>query len=648
MTLTVGKDNRESDTASIYAIAGSADQQDPPSLRAGRIIVGEESGSSGQFVMFDEVFASATSTATIVGDRGNGSFDHHTGSHTVSKDLLLGRDFGAHGTYSMSGDARLKTGRTTVGLSGTGSFHQSGGLHETDILHVNNAGSYTMLGGTLKTNLITGKIDFFERSAAIVANGLGNYVDAEFANAQNAILQMMPETLVLVSGSNPFGQVLNTGALPVHVVGSPLVFSSSGFNGHGDIPDPVHISGDGHVTAVAGPEPLRMPELRVSDYAKVVVQPGAVLEVSAMKNIPLVVGAGSPYIAVNDATLVIAQEVPGTGLRVSSGAHLLLETTPTFDDGSLQLYCVQADVLVEPHAVLTAAGGINFIVGRRRFGVDGTLQVGTGIDRLDIRSLDLNSNEDVTLEVGATGKLEIDLQPGGHDEIVIDRGSAVLGGELSLSHSDDFRPAIGETIDFLVAEDSISGIFNRVSGNSVDLGLADSRDAIGLAVLYTEVDESDVVRVRASLFGDVDFDNSVDLEDYHHVLVHMGRENATWEMGDFTGDGRVGQDDFGLLLEYFGTIVNPYAPTGDFDQNGTVNAADYAVWRKSFGKIGVALAADGNGNKRVDIGDYEIWRAHFGQMRTATAPMLAVPEPASLLQLTVGCLLYNLFRRRLV
>jgi hypothetical protein len=647
VTLTVGKDSRSSDTASIYVLAGSDDPDAAPNLRAGRILVGEHAGSTGQFVMFGEIFAAATSSATIVGDSGNGSFDHHTGTHTVRNDLVIGNDLGAHGTYSMSGEAQLKTGRTTVGLSGSGSFLQSGGIHETDALHVNNSGSYTMLGGTLKTNLITGKIDFLGRNATLVADGLGNYVDAEFADAQNATLQLEPDSLVLVSGSNPFGQVINNAALMVHVVGSPIVFSAGGFHGFGDIPDPVQVSGHGYVTAVAGSERLRLPELRVADNAKVVVQPDAVLEVSSSKDIPLVVGAGAPHISVSDAaTLVIAHERPGTGLRVAAGAHLLLETADSFSDDSLQVYCVQTDVLVEPHAVLTATGGINFTVGRRRLTVDGTLQVGAGVGKLDIRSLSLNSNEDVTLEMGQSGMLEIDLQRNQHDEIIIDRGSAVLQGELSLNYSDDFQPAIGEQFDILLADDSISGVFDRVTGNSVDLGLADSRDEIGLAVLYTEVEESDVLRVRASLFGDVDFDNSVDLEDYHHVLVHMGRQNATWEMGDFTGDGQVAQDDFSILLEYFGMIQNPRATSGDFDQNGIVNAADYAVWRKSLGKIGVALAADGNGDKRIDFGDYEIWRAHFGQTITAAASIAAVPEPATPFLLAASYLAALLFRRR--
>lgn len=63
---------------------------------------------------------------------------------------------------------------------------------------------------------------------------------------------------------------------------------------------------------------------------------------------------------------------------------------------------------------------------------------------------------------------------------------------------------------------------------------------------------------------------------------------------------------------------------GDFNGNGTVDAADYAVWRKGLGTI-------------YQPDDYNTWRAHFGQTASAPAASLAaVPEPAAWLLLSAG------------
>jgi hypothetical protein len=76
---------------------------------------------------------------------------------------------------------------------------------------------------------------------------------------------------------------------------------------------------------------------------------------------------------------------------------------------------------------------------------------------------------------------------------------------------------------------------------------------------------------------------------------------------------------------------------GDYNLNGTVDAADYVVWRKMLGQSGSGLAADGDGNGTIDTGDYDLWRAHFAQAAGAAAATIAmVPEPENLRILVIG------------
>lgn len=51
---------------------------------------------------------------------------------------------------------------------------------------------------------------------------------------------------------------------------------------------------------------------------------------------------------------------------------------------------------------------------------------------------------------------------------------------------------------------------------------------------------------------------------------------------------------------------------GDYSGNGSVGDEDYTLWRSTFGDTGVGLAADGNGNNVVDAADYAVWRDNYG------------------------------------
>jgi hypothetical protein len=76
--------------------------------------------------------------------------------------------------------------------------------------------------------------------------------------------------------------------------------------------------------------------------------------------------------------------------------------------------------------------------------------------------------------------------------------------------------------------------------------------------------------------------------------------------------------------------------TGDYNDDGFVDAADYVVWRNTLGSTAVLLA---NGNDSgtsmsvIDHADYIVWRSNFGSPKAAlnhSSGLAPVPEPGQL------------------
>ena len=72
---------------------------------------------------------------------------------------------------------------------------------------------------------------------------------------------------------------------------------------------------------------------------------------------------------------------------------------------------------------------------------------------------------------------------------------------------------------------------------------------------------------------------------------------------------------------------------GDYDNAGSVTAADYTVWQ------------DGMGTTYTQA-DYIVWRDNFGTTAGAASGAQAVPEPASAALLLGFGLLLGMMRRR--
>jgi hypothetical protein len=117
---------------------------------------------------------------------------------------------------------------------------------------------------------------------------------------------------------------------------------------------------------------------------------------------------------------------------------------------------------------------------------------------------------------------------------------------------------------------------------------------------------------------------------------------------DMNVDGEVNVDDVStMIMEVFRTIP------GDFNLDGSLDAADYVVWRKGLGASGALFTqGDADFDGDVDSDDRLEWQADFGFARqpivagAASAIAAVVPEPASAYLLLLGAMLTRRIRRK--
>jgi hypothetical protein len=80
------------------------------------------------------------------------------------------------------------------------------------------------------------------------------------------------------------------------------------------------------------------------------------------------------------------------------------------------------------------------------------------------------------------------------------------------------------------------------------------------------------------------------------------------------------------LLNGIVSYVMSQPLAGDYNRNGTVDAADYVIWRKTLGSD-TELDADGDRDGTVDQDDYIVWRSTFGSTATAARALQTTPVP---------------------
>lgn len=221
------------------------------------------------------------------------------------------------------------------------------------------------------------------------------------------------------------------------------------------------------------------------------------------------------------------------------------------------------------------------------------------------------------------------------DQLAVSSFSAGYGAVRSILRT----PTYFEAIDTLLAADSLYAT-TAFDGTALDSQMADykafaTRAAAGdKRFIFTHSEVPTFTYESTAETGD---------ELLQHLNLTPQPSNAEGlgplrfyreaEQGNFKLWGARGADGDGHLnhLRYLGewlddlgfSATQPRLPA-DYNGDGTVNAADYTVWRDNVARF--SSLGDGDGNGFVNQFDYQIWADAYGNR--VAEPTTAMPEPA--------------------
>jgi murein DD-endopeptidase MepM/ murein hydrolase activator NlpD len=117
------------------------------------------------------------------------------------------------------------------------------------------------------------------------------------------------------------------------------------------------------------------------------------------------------------------------------------------------------------------------------------------------------------------------------------------------------------------------------------------------------------------------------------ITLPSAPDLGTWAI-DFRVNGETLVSDSFVVL-----------PTGDYNRDGAVDAADFIVWRKTLGQsVSAYSGADGDGDRRITQADYSLWRANLGVSLGSAAQIVVVPESRSIVVVALAALCVAVLR----
>jgi fibronectin-binding autotransporter adhesin len=526
-----------------------------------------------------------TGSSLIIGDVANGSLNVNTGGKVTSGTTTIGYQAGS-------------TGAAT--LEGSGSKWTNGGN-----LRVGYGGT-----GTFDIN-----------AGADVSNATGEI--GLLAGADGA---------VTVNGSG--STWTNIGALFVGQNGkATLNISNNGLV----TATATSISSNSQINVTSGGRLAVTGNLTVNGTGNVTASSGGRIE------------AGNVFVAPSGGTATLTIAGPNTAF-VQSGASTITIGHPTIGTAAIN---------VRDGGVISSGNGAITINAAGAMLLDGAASAGT-----------FNANGNMTVH----GTLQVgNSSPGVGGALNINAGLMINGGGVHLSSGVLDAAAIefanGGTFDFdggtLHIDDFQNNLINqggtlapghsvghtKIIGNYTQLGAATMAIEIG-GVISGQWD-------TISVTGNAILDGTLQVALLNGFQPVLGNSFTILTTTFGNVGGKFDTDPLpinaGLAFDVIYNsrsvvlqVVEATGLPGDYNEDGTVGAADYIVWRKNVGAPTINNR-DPNGIGVIGQADYNFWRLHFGETSASGAAPIssasgAVPEPTSQRMLTLAIL--AIFSRR--
>ncbi|HEX2477358.1 MAG TPA: right-handed parallel beta-helix repeat-containing protein [Lacipirellulaceae bacterium] len=496
---------------------------------------------------------------------------------------------------------------------------------------------------------IVGSAPVFGTEYFVATNGdnlAAGTAGAPWRTLQHAANRVAPGDRVVVRPGNYVGFYLSrsgTSAAPIEFFAEPGALINQR---NATTPDGINLERASHIIidgfAVSGMPRAGVRSVGVpSDFAEFVT----VRNVQASNN-----GTWGIFTGHVDDLLIESNRTWGSidehGIYVSnSGDRPVIRNNVIFDNHGSGIHMNGDESQGGDGIISDALVSGNVIYNNAKF--DGTsLGGGSGINMDGVQNSRIENNLLYNNHASGISLYSIDAAEGASDNVVINNtvyqpnngrwalnirdgstGNSALNNILLNQHS--LRGAISIDADSLSGFTSDYNVvisrFTTDDGDSI-LDLQDWREATGN-------DQHSLVATAAELF----VNPAADASGNYHLLATAGAIN--------TGTNQFAPtDDLDGLLRPVGAQVDigayewrPAALAGDYNGDGTVDAADYVVWRKTGGSQS----------------SYDQWRTNFGHTGGSGSgatgfASAAVPEPTAIVTLVIASLVGRPRRRRAV